>query len=130
MPSQAYHDKRRYATDDAMRVGRLHTHLPGWTDANVAFMQSGGYAVSSRLAEVACPALVAWGRQDEILSPEFAERFLRELPDARLVWVEECGHVPALEQPQRLLEAVAEFVGAPLAGAEPPAAAVATAAGA
>lgn len=37
----AYHDRRRYATDDAMRVGRLHTNLPGWTDANVAFMQVG-----------------------------------------------------------------------------------------
>lgn len=38
----AYHDKKRFATDDAMRIGRLHTHLPGWTDANVQFMRSGG----------------------------------------------------------------------------------------
>ena len=37
----AYYDKQRYATDDAMRIGRLHTHLPGWTEANVAFMQVG-----------------------------------------------------------------------------------------
>lgn len=25
----AYHDKERLATEDAMRIGRLHTHLPG-----------------------------------------------------------------------------------------------------
>ena len=25
----AYHDKDRLATEDAMRVGRLHTHCPG-----------------------------------------------------------------------------------------------------
>lgn len=37
----AYFNKKRYATDDAMRIGRLHTHLPGWTEANVAFMQVG-----------------------------------------------------------------------------------------
>ena len=25
----AYHDKDRLATEDAMRIGRLHTHCPG-----------------------------------------------------------------------------------------------------
>lgn len=63
----AYFDKKRYATDDAMRVGRLHTFLPGWTDANVAFMRSGGYAISARIKDVSCPTLVVWGRNDEIL---------------------------------------------------------------
>ena len=63
----AYFDKRRYSTDDAMRVGRLHTHLPGWLQANVAFMQSGGYAVSGAIAGLALPTLVVWGRNDEIL---------------------------------------------------------------
>ena len=106
----AYCDKKRYATDDAMRIGRLHTHLPGWTDANVAFMRSGGYAVSTRLSEVKVPSLVVWGRQDEILSPDYAQQFIDALPDAKLVWVDQCGHVPALEQPQQLLAAVEEFV--------------------
>jgi pimeloyl-ACP methyl ester carboxylesterase len=63
----AYYDKKRYATDDAMRVARLHTFLPGWTDANVAFMRSGGYAISARIKDVRCPTLVVWGRNDEIL---------------------------------------------------------------
>jgi len=106
----AYCDKKRYATDDAMRIGRLHTHLPGWVDANVAFMQSGGYAVSTRIGEVRCPTLVVWGRQDEILSPDYASKFVEALQDARLIWIDACGHVPALEQPQALLKAVKEFV--------------------
>jgi hypothetical protein len=25
----AYFDKEKFATEDAMRIGRLHTHLPG-----------------------------------------------------------------------------------------------------
>lgn len=107
----AYFNTQRYATDDAMRVGRLHTHLPGWTDANVAFMQSGGYAVSTRIGEVKLPTLVVWGRDDEILSPDYAQKFMDSLPDARLVWVDECGHCAHLEQPQALLAAVADFCG-------------------
>ena len=27
--TQAYHDVKRYATEDAMRIGRLHTFMPG-----------------------------------------------------------------------------------------------------
>lgn len=107
----AYCDKQRYSTEDAMRIGRLHTHLPGWVDANVAFMRSGGYSVSTRLSGVRCPVLVVWGRQDEILSPDYAQQFIDALPDAKLVWVEHCGHVPALEQPRQLLGAVQQFVG-------------------
>jgi pimeloyl-ACP methyl ester carboxylesterase len=110
----AYHDTATFATADAMRVGRLHTHLPGWTDANVAFMQSGGYpSVAGRLGAVAAPALVVWGRQDGILSPDYAARFIAELPDARLAWVESCGPSAHLEQPEALLDAVRAFVAEP-----------------
>lgn len=106
----AYFNKEKYATDDAMRIGRLHTHLDGWTDANVAFMQSGGYAVSSKLKDISLPCLVAWGRNDEILDPSNADKFLEVLPDAQLTWIEECGHVPALEQPDALVSAIKDFL--------------------
>ena len=42
----------RFATEDAMRVGRLHTFLPGWKEGIVSFMLSGGYRVGSSLAKV------------------------------------------------------------------------------
>lgn len=37
-------------------------------------------------------------------------RFVDEMPNARLVWVEECGHVPHLEQPDLTATAIVEFV--------------------
>ena len=49
------------------------------------------------LKQVAAPTLVLWGEQDRILggrsAPECpAERFTREMPDARLVWLPDwCG---------------------------------------
>lgn len=107
----AYHNKARCATDDARRIGKLHTLLPGWVNANIAFMRSGGYSISKRIPEVGAPTLVVWGRQDEILEPSTAHKFVESLPNARLEWVEECGHVAHLEQPERLYELVAEFVG-------------------
>jgi hypothetical protein len=37
--TMAYVDRERCATEDAMLVGRLHTHMPGWADAQCAFMR-------------------------------------------------------------------------------------------
>ena len=39
----AYFDKAKYATHDAMLIGRLHTLRAGWLEAKVAFIQSGGF---------------------------------------------------------------------------------------
>lgn len=37
-------------------------------------------------------------------------RYVEEMPNARLVWVEECGHVPHLEQPDKTATAIMDFV--------------------
>ena len=53
--------------------------------------------------------LVMWGRQDEILEPELAGRFNREVRNSTVVWVEESGHVPHLEQPAKVAETLIKF---------------------
>lgn len=60
------------------------------------------------LAHVAIPSLIVHGRQDPIPleSSEIAARALH----ARLVVLEDCGHVPYVEQPQSLFDAVRDFL--------------------
>jgi pimeloyl-ACP methyl ester carboxylesterase len=55
--------------------------------------------------------LVLWGREDKILEPSYAEKFMKELPNARLVWVEKCGHVAHLEQPDFMCQTLWDFAG-------------------
>ena len=43
----------------------------------------------------------------------FAERFKEEVPNSRLVWVEECGHVAHMEQPAVVRDALFEFANVP-----------------
>ena len=58
------------------------------------------------------PTLVLWGRQDKILPPEqYVDKFVSDLEEARLEWVNDCGHVPHLEQPQRTADLIADFLG-------------------
>lgn len=85
----AYKDKG-LATDDARRTGRLHTYMPGWTDANIAFVRGGGYRIAASIPNVQQPTLVLWGRQDEIIEPTDAGRFEAALPNSKLVRLGPC----------------------------------------
>lgn len=105
----SYFDKS-FATRDAMLIGRLHTWLPGWLDANVAFMQSGGYAVSKLISAISQETLIVWGRNDIVLDPKNAELFMKEIPHAKLVWIEECSHFPHIEKPEELAQVLLDFI--------------------
>lgn len=50
------------------------------------------------------PVCLIWGRNDVITPPEVAEDFQKGLPDAELFWIEECGHAPMMEHPERFNE--------------------------
>lgn len=52
------------------------------------------------LPAVTCPTLVVCGRQDTLTPPDRAEEMAGLIPGARLVMIEECGHLSAIEQPQ------------------------------
>ena len=63
-----------------------------------------------RLARIATPSLIVHGRQDPIplASSEAAARVM----NAELVVIDECGHVPYVEQPAQLFRAIDAFMSA------------------
>lgn len=62
-----------------------------------------------RLRRVNIPALVVWGESDRIADPEYGRAYAQALPNARFELIPEAGHLPQLEQPQRLLTLIWEF---------------------
>lgn len=95
---------------DAMRVGRLHTLMPGWADATVSFMLSGGYNVAASISQVQQETLVIWGEQDKIVSRTFAEKLVGDIANAKLEYIKDCGHIPHVEKPSIFAALLAEFV--------------------
>jgi pimeloyl-ACP methyl ester carboxylesterase len=55
----------------------------------------------TRLAELIPPALFVWGDSDRLVPAAFSTHVAEALPSARQVILEECGHVPQVELPQR-----------------------------
>jgi pimeloyl-ACP methyl ester carboxylesterase len=66
-------------------------------------------ALLGQLASVRVPVLVVWGAADRIYPPEHGEAFAKAIPGARLVVLDESGHLPQLEAPSALLAAVLDF---------------------
>jgi pimeloyl-ACP methyl ester carboxylesterase len=52
------------------------------------------------LARIACPTLVACGRQDALTPLALSEEMARGIPNSTLVVIEDCAHLPTLERPQ------------------------------
>jgi pimeloyl-ACP methyl ester carboxylesterase len=66
--------------------------------------------LGQRLDEVGMPVLVITGDDDRIVPTEQSLRLAAELPDAQLVVIPDCGHVPHEECPAAFLEAVRAFL--------------------
>ena len=97
---KAYADPT-FVTPDAQLCAALHLQLPRWSQSIIAFTKSGGYNfLSDKISQINQPTLIIWGDTDQILGTQDAERFKDAIPTSQLRWIQNCGHVPHLEQPQ------------------------------
>ena len=67
--------------------------------------------LGDQIGEIACPTQLIWGKQDIVTPPSAAQGFLDLMPDARITWVDRCGHTPMLEAPDTFARALVGFVG-------------------
>jgi pimeloyl-ACP methyl ester carboxylesterase len=63
-----------------------------------------------RLHRVAAPTLVVWGRQDRLAPVVYAEEFGRLISGSRVAVIDDCGHLPQLEQFAQTSSVVDEFL--------------------
>jgi pimeloyl-ACP methyl ester carboxylesterase len=56
------------------------------------------------------PALVIWGDDDKIMPPANAALWRERLPDARVVMVEACGHLPHVEHASLVARHIRDFL--------------------
>ena len=63
-----------------------------------------------RLHRVTCPTLFLRGARDGLISAPYVERYAALLPNARIVTLPDCAHVPQLEQPEAFAGAVNSFL--------------------
>lgn len=110
---QPLYTVRRDPEEEARRLAaipfRYQTH-------NWAFSRNQPrYDLTSRLPEIGVPVLVTVGRHDWITPLEASEELARGLPRGELVVFENSGHSPHVEEQERYLRVVRDFLGRHLA---------------
>lgn len=77
-------------------------------------------AVVRRYESLDVPTLLLWGREDPVVPVELGRELEGRLPDARLVTLDACGHLPQEERPRASLRPVLEFLAERRAATDPP----------
>ncbi len=75
----------------------------------------GAEYLDERLANIAAPTLIVWGRADVITPVALGERLAAGIADAELIVFDDCAHSPNLERPARFNRLLFDF----LVGARP-----------
>lgn len=68
--------------------------------------------IRDHLKSVTVPVLVLVGEQDEATPPPMSRELVAGLPDARLVELPGCAHVPQLQAPDAFMAAIRPFIDA------------------
>ncbi len=104
-------------------VNAFTSHVPSRRDA-IRILGTGRRVAGELLKEpfhlrkIRCPVLIVWGDRDRMVYSSGAERVLAQVPGSRLEMIENCGHCPQVEDPDRLTELLLEFPKMPVASAQ------------
>ena len=66
-----------------------------------------------KVMEIQQPTLILWGAEDRLIPLEVAQQFHKDLPNSTLVVIDNLGHVPMEEDPERSIEPVLQFLNLP-----------------
>lgn len=62
------------------------------------------------LSKIKIPALLIWGKNDNVTPPFVAEEFHKLLPNSELHFIDKCGHAPMMEVPEEFNKILFNFL--------------------
>ncbi|HAT2116473.1 TPA: alpha/beta fold hydrolase [Legionella pneumophila] len=65
---------------------------------------------SSSLSSIECPTLLIASKQDNVMPIERSEHMAKNIKHSELIYIEECGHMAMLEQPDKINRILADWL--------------------
>ena len=108
----SYHDPDRFGIDPTKLPPEALKVMAGNRAALAVYAGMSMYdaGLAERLASVTTPALVIWGDSDRIADADYGRAFADAIPGARFQLLRDTGHLPQIETPEQLLDAVWTYV--------------------
>jgi pimeloyl-ACP methyl ester carboxylesterase len=108
----SYHEPNKYRIDLARLTPDQAAMMRANFETLAVYSQTHNMqdpTLRQRLATVNMPVNVVWGESDRVATPDYGRSFAAAFPDHRFSLIPQCGHLPQIEQPQKLLEIVRNF---------------------
>jgi len=97
--------------DDSVQFRNQMMRRRGQHDALISMSKSKRESdVPQEMHQVNAPTLIVWGKKDRVVPMQHAQKHLEELPNARLEWIENAGHLPHEEAPDAFNTLVSGFL--------------------
>ena len=68
--------------------------------------------LAKRIHRIGAPTLIIWGQDDGVIAAAYAQEFASHIPGVRVELIDHAGHLPHLEQPERVAALVEDFLRA------------------
>jgi pimeloyl-ACP methyl ester carboxylesterase len=109
----AWHDPAKAPDYDAMTDEELVIHARNWEALCLYAWHPYMYNPQLKhwLGRIAAPTLVSWGDHDGIVTPDYGRTYAKLIRGAEFSLIEDAGHHPEQEQPERFVERVMGFLG-------------------
>jgi pimeloyl-ACP methyl ester carboxylesterase len=104
----SYHDPDRFGIDPTKLPSEAQQAMAG-NRATLAVYSGASMndtSLAGRLADVRTPAVVIWGDSDRIVDPDYGQAFADAIPGAEFQVLPRTGHLPQIESPAPLLDAI------------------------
>ena len=84
-------------------------------NAKMAFMSTllglkNAEVITTSLNKISAPTLIVWGENDPVIPIKYADDFVSSIKDCRFVTMDDCGHTPYVDDPQRFSKLVLDFL--------------------
>jgi len=84
-------------------------------NAKMAFMSTllglkNAENISEKLKTISIPTLIVWGERDPVIPIKYADSFVSSIQDCRFYRMDNCGHVPYVDEPEKFAKLVIDFL--------------------
>ena len=112
LAEHSYHDPDRFGIDPSKLSPEALAVMAGNRAAIAVYAGTSmtGAGLAERLGKVTTPTLVVWGDSDHIADADYGRAYAEAIPGARFQLLPNTGHLPQIETPGQLLDAVWTFV--------------------
>lgn len=101
-------------TEEMIDTYAYYGSLPGASEAvrqtAVQIVPANMEAMIAQYKTVRVPTLIIWGKEDQVVPLEVGRNFQRDIPDAELVILPRCGHIPQEEEPLETRRLIQDFL--------------------